>query len=331
MAALAPGPALTIRDQGPGVTFPATNISCTSFGACAGTGAVSVSGTFDTSVLGGMPTVIQAQISTTAGGPPVPGCTACAWTNLSSYSATMSSGTVWNWSGQAVNIPAGWGPLFVSVCAANGTPACTTNAGTAYATMPQLIKMGLAFDVNGVGSAGPFFAAIGGLAINYFQGLYGNNFWIVGGGNAGTITYDQGPAVGSTTCLPAVTTMTPGDQFSLNGNSGEGSTDYQQLLTNAFGGWPVTIGDQVRDGVGTILSLAGGQNQVQNVAIGDGSTTAFCSAAKFCGAVAASGPLYYTGAELTGATLAGASISGTTLAIPAATGIARGGLSPGWC
>ena len=41
------------------------------------------------------------QVSQTAGGPPISGCTACAWTNLTGYSATLSSGTVWKWSGDS--------------------------------------------------------------------------------------------------------------------------------------------------------------------------------------------------------------------------------------
>ena len=112
--AVAPGPALTIRDLGPGVAFPVTNYT-------AGTGALTLDGTFDTSVLGGTPTTIQAQVSLTSGGPPVAGCAACSWTNLSGYVTTLRSGTIFNWSGQALAIPASAGPFFVSVRAANGT------------------------------------------------------------------------------------------------------------------------------------------------------------------------------------------------------------------
>ena len=52
---LDPGPALKIRDQGPGVMFVTSAQSCTSYGNCTGSGPVNLSGTFDTSVLGGMP------------------------------------------------------------------------------------------------------------------------------------------------------------------------------------------------------------------------------------------------------------------------------------
>src|SRR6202020_371322 len=57
--------------------------------------------------------------------------------------ATMTASTVFNWSGQALSIPAG-GPYYVSVRAANGT---------AYATMPNYIKIGLPVDIYGVGQA----------------------------------------------------------------------------------------------------------------------------------------------------------------------------------
>ena len=55
--AIAPGPALTIRDQGPGITFPVaySTISCSGFGSCTGTGSLYLNGTYDTSVLGGAP------------------------------------------------------------------------------------------------------------------------------------------------------------------------------------------------------------------------------------------------------------------------------------
>ena len=97
--AVAPGPALTITDPGPGLTFPVTNYG-------ASTGTIWLSGTYDAATLGGTPSAIQAQVSYTAGGPAISGCAPCAWTNLSS--ATVSGG---NWSGQAINIPAG-GHLF---------------------------------------------------------------------------------------------------------------------------------------------------------------------------------------------------------------------------
>ena len=85
-----PTPALTVRDLGSGTTLPVTNstISCSGLGTCTGTGTIPLSGTFDTSVIGGTPSTIQAQVSQTAGGPPISGCSVCAWANLSSYTST---------------------------------------------------------------------------------------------------------------------------------------------------------------------------------------------------------------------------------------------------
>ena len=334
-----PGPALTVKDLGPGVTFPTTSRSCTSFGNCTGTGSVPVSGTFDTSVLGGMPTTIQAQISATSNGPALAGCSACAWTNLTGYSATLSSGTIWNWSGTVANVPAGWGPLFVSVCASNATPACTTNNGTAYATMPSLFSMGLTFDMMGVGQSLPLISAIGGLAVNYYQGNFGSAGPQANGGNAAISQWDQGPDVGGTNFFPGSVALHIDDRFAMDGVLGEGGVDFTQLLTNAFGGWPTSFSTRIRDGVSTILEVIGDQNQIQSIGLGNGTATVVCSATKYCGGssgiVSNSGPVFYTTAELGGATLAGASISGTTLSIPATTGlpisagIQRGGLEPG--
>ena len=87
-------PALTVRDLGPGTTLRVTsNMSSCTFASCSATGTVPLSGTFDTSALGGIPTTIQAQVSETAGGPPIPGCSACAWTTLSSYTAAAQTFT----------------------------------------------------------------------------------------------------------------------------------------------------------------------------------------------------------------------------------------------
>ena len=243
--AVAPGAALTIKDLGPGVTFPVTN-----FGA--GTGALTLSGTFDTSVLGGAPTTIQAQVSLSAGGPPVPGCSACAWTNLSGYSATLSSGTVFDWKGQALNIPAAAGPLFVSVRAANGT---------AYATMPSLIKVGLVFDWQAEGQGGALAAQESGVANSSFVGLWGLNQWLPGG----TPMLDQGPPV-TGNYVPGQTFMYAGDRFGVLGDGlpfPEGVSVYEQLLTNAFG-WPATLVNTTRDGIGITPETMGNVTQSQS-------------------------------------------------------------------
>lgn len=307
--AVAPGPALTVKDLGPGVAFPVTNFS-------AGTGPLTLSGTFDTSALGGAPTTIQAQVSLTAGGPPVPGCSACAWTNLSGYSATLASGTVFDWKGQALNIAAG-APLFVSVRAANGM---------AYATMPSFIKLGLVFDQQGEGQTGAMLAPESGTANSGFTGLWGLNQW--------NGSLDQGPAVVGN-YLPGQTVMVSGDATGVLGDGipfPEGVSVYEQLLANAFG-WPVTVINTARDGIGITPETMGGVAQTQTVDVGDGSTTVFCSAAKFCASsgVSSSGPLFFNAATQTGADINagidnGSGSAGNTLTT---TAINLGALEPG--
>jgi hypothetical protein len=319
----APGTGLTIKDLGAGVTFPVLNYG-------AGTGSLTLSGTYDTSVLGGTPSSIQAQVSLTPNGPPIAGCSACAWTNLSGYSATLSSGTIFNWKGQAINIPAAAGPVFVSVCAANGVPACSTNNGTAYATMPSLIKVGLVFDINSEGQGAAAFGPAGGTANSYFTGLWGQNSWFGSGARAG---YDTGPPVLGT-WVPAQPIMYAGDRFSVLGGGipiAEGTTVLQQDLTNAFG-WPSTQTSSFRDGIGIAPETMGNVTQAQTIGLGDGSSATFCSATKFCGAtsspagiVGVGGQLAFTAATQTGSQIR-ASITGTTLST---TAVLIGALQPG--
>ena len=54
-----------------------------SMNSARGTGSLYLSGSYDTGTLGGTPSALQAQVSYTAGGPPISGCSACAWTTLS--------------------------------------------------------------------------------------------------------------------------------------------------------------------------------------------------------------------------------------------------------
>ena len=302
----APGPALTIKDLGPGVVFPVTNYG-------SGTGSLALSGTFDTSVLGGTPTVLQAQVSTTAGGPPVSGCSACAWTNLSSYSTTLSSGTVFNWKGQAVNIPAAFGPLFVSVRAANGT---------AYATMPNYIKVGIVEDWQGEGQVGTITSSQAGSNIPTYNGLFGFNAFIVTGNGL----FDTGPPVIGN-WVPNFTQMFAGDRNAITGGGfplSEGAGTFNQDLANAFG-WTSAVTNSDRDGIGIPPETVGNAVQSQSIAIADGSKTVWCSASKFCANVGQGGTLDFIASSLTGAQVTG-SVSGTTLTVSA---IAQGALQPG--
>ena len=300
--AVAPGPALTIKDPGPGLTFPVTNTG-------ASTGALWLSGTYDTGTLGGAPSAIQAQVSYTAGGPAISGCAACAWTNLSS--ASVSGG---NWSGQAINIPAG-GPYFVSVRAANGT---------AYATLPSVVKVGLVFDLWGEGQSAAITAgANGGWANSTYKGLWGVNSPSTGN----FYSYDTGPAL-ATNLYPSWTQMLGGNQFSITGGLGEtlpeGASSLLQNLQNSMG-YPATLSEWVRDGAGLNVFVWGNQVQSQSIGTGNGSTATWCSASNFCSNVGQGGTLDFNLASLTGAAFP-ASISGTTLTVGAIT---SGALQPG--
>ena len=150
--AIAPGAALTVENPGTGAIYPVTNWS-------AMTGTMAFNGEFSNSRLGGNPTAIQAQISATPSGPAVSGCSACAWTNLSSQTVNTGGQT---WAGSVVGVPAG-GPYWVSFRAANGT---------AYATLPNAVFVGLNMMGFGEGNADDQVSLGVGFTANqtYFQG-----------------------------------------------------------------------------------------------------------------------------------------------------------------
>lgn len=305
--AVAPGPALTINDPGPGLAFPVTNYG-------AKTGAVWVSGTYNTTDLGGTPSAIQAQVSYTAGGPPLVGCSACAWTNLAD--ATLTGG---NWSGQALNIPAG-GPYYISVRAANGT---------SYATLPNQLRVGLVFDAWGVGQSQNVFSSNGGWFYATTPYLWGQNIY----GPSTFNYYDDGPVFPGTNMLPTWIQMLGGDQFAVTGTVtgplSEGVAAMSNELSAAMG-LNTTFSNWTRDGVGLAMFWMGaGLPQSDTVGVGNGSSTTWCSASKFCSNVGTSGPLITTlvnSAFLSGAYFQ-ASISGNTLTV--GSSIATGALSPG--
>jgi hypothetical protein len=315
-AAVAPGPALTITDKGPGIVYPVTNYGSS-------TGTVWIAGTYDTSALGGTPTSIQTQISNTAGGPPISGCSACAWTNLTNYTSALSSGSVYNWSGQAVSVPAG-GPYYITVRAANGT---------AYATMTDQFKVGLTFDWWGEGQTGNIDSNASGTALSNYVGLWGRNAF------TDYTMYKEGPNVVGA-FKPSRATVTDGNTVGVTGGTSpilpEAVGVYEQNLQNAFG-WPASMSDWVRNGIGVSVFAIGGTLQTQTIAVGDGSKTTWCSASTFCSNVSAVGTLEYTAAGMTGATFTGA-ISGTTLTVdvsngsttaPPTAGVLQGSLEPG--
>jgi fibronectin-binding autotransporter adhesin len=310
--AVAPGPALTISDPGPGVTFPVTNYG-------AGTGAAWLSGAFSNSALGGNPSAVQAQVSLTAGGPPISGCSACAWTNLAN--ATINTGAQ-TWSGQALNIPAG-GPYYISVRAANGT---------SYATLPSAVKVGLMFDVWGVGQSVPVFTSSnGGSFYSSTPYLWGANV-----SNGGSFyQFDTGPAVAGT-LTPSYFQMLGGDQFAASGATGplaEGASFIAGTLDAAMG-YPVSITNWIRDGTGFSVFAWGDTTQTQTITnAANGTATIFCSASKFCGGstgiVGKGGTLDWNLASVTGSQITGsiATIGGvSTLTVST---LVTGALMPG--
>ncbi len=315
--AIAPGPALTIKNQGPGVTFPVdpTTISCSAFGSCTGSGKLWLSGAYDAPTLGGTPSEIQVLVSNSANGTPLAGCTPCNWGALT---GTISGGI---WSGTISGIPAG-GPYSVSVRSSNGT---------AYATLPDPVRVGIPVDFYGQGQVGNWSGLLGGTNVSFYQGLWGlisqHSLF------SGPEPYTNGPAItGSFT--PAAATSVAGDRFGINGAGSpiaEGPATLEQTLTNAFG-WPSSVTLMARDGVGNLVMTMGGVAQTQSIGLGDGSSTTWCSAAKFCSSVTSSGPLWFNAASLTGATLNGATISQVgslwEVTFPATTGLLRGALAP---
>jgi hypothetical protein len=130
--AIAPGPALTIRDLGPGITFP-LNLPISS-----SVGAITASGTYDTSFLGGAPSAVQAQVSLTANGAPISGCSACAWTNLASYTATPYTFAASITTGGAMTVTSEAKPAIGNAFTGagyNGTITANTGVGT-YTVSP---------------------------------------------------------------------------------------------------------------------------------------------------------------------------------------------------
>jgi hypothetical protein len=302
--AIAPGIALTIRDQGPFITFPLTNIS-------AKTGTIALSGTYDVPTLGGTPSGIQALVSNSANGPPLAGCTPCNWGTLT---GAISGGA---WSGTLAGIPGG-GPYFVSVRAANGI---------AYATLPNSVKVGWVFALWGQGQADSIQGTQSGSNISYFSGLWGTAGW--SGAFGANEHYLAGPPVAGQ-FVPGQAVGSAGDRFGVTlaalPSPSEAFGAFDQELTNTFG-VPATFLSATRDGVGIGLATLGNVTQTQTIGAGDGATLIWCSESKFCATsgVSPAGVLTFNAASLTGAWFNG-SVSGSTLTVTTRYG---GAIEPG--
>ena len=298
--AIAPGPALTIDDKGPGIVFP-VNLST-------GLGTLTLSGKYDVPTLGGTPSGIQVLVSNSANGPPLAGCTNCNWGTLT---GTISGG---KWAGTLAGIPGG-GPEFVTVRPANGT---------AYQVPSQSIRVGAAYP--GWGN-GQFQAMFGGSqgpnATSWFSGLQGT----VATGSAIDQYMTGPPIVGD--FVPSQSNNSAGDRFGVaaNGNTyPEPVLAFDQGITAGFG-VPASIFYAARDGVGMGVYALGNVQQTQTIGVGDGSSTSWCSASKFCveptGGVQT--PLTFNAASLTGVFFNGLA-SANTLTVTTRYG---GALEPG--
>ncbi len=299
--AIAPGPALTILDQGPFITFPLTNIG-------AKTGTIALSGTYDVATLGGTPSGIQVLVSNSANGPPLAGCTPC---NGGALAGTISGG---KWSGTLAGIPGG-GPYFVSVRAANGI---------GYATLPNSVKVGWIFALWGQGQADSIQGTQSGFYNSFFSGLWGYGAWT--GAFAGSDEhYLMGPPIVGN-FVPGQPVGYAGDRFGVTGGAGlsEAFGAFDQELLNTTG-VPATFLSATRDGVGVGLQTLGNATQTQTLGAGDGSTLTWCSASKFCGHVDVGFPLAFNAESLTGGWFSG-SVSGSTLTVTTRIG---GAVSPG--
>ena len=247
--AIAPGPALTIDDKGPAITFPLTNIG-------AKTGTLALSGTYDVPTLGGTPSGIQVLVSNSANGPPLTGCTPCNWGALT---ATISGG---KWSGTIAGIPGG-GPYLVSVRATNGT---------AYATLPNSVKVGFVFVPWGQGQVNSMQSAQSGTYTSFFSGLWGYFGW--SSPYAGIEHYLQGPPV-TANFVPGQPSNYAGDRFGVQSNGSplsEAVSAFDQELGNIFG-VPTSFMSATRDGIGVAIFTLGNATQTQTVGAGDGSNS----------------------------------------------------------
>jgi hypothetical protein len=305
--AIAPGPALTIRDQGPFITFPLTNIA-------AKTGTIALSGTYDFATLGGTPSGIQVLVSNSANGPPLAGCTPCNWGALT---GTISGG---KWSGTIAGIPGG-GPYLVSVRAANGI---------GYATMPNSIKVGWVFALWGQGQADSIQTPQSGYYTSYFSGLWGYGGF--SGNLPGNDHYLVGPPIIGN-FVPAQAFGYAGDRFGVGTSAGsplsEAYNAFDQELSNAFG-VPAMFLSATRDGVGVGLQTLGNAPQTQTIGAGDGSNLTWCSASKFCGHLDVGQPLLFNAASLTGGWFSSATITNPSSVPTFAAGTRVGGaLEPG--
>ncbi len=263
--AIAPGLALTIDNTGVGMTYPLTVGSST--------GTLKLTGGYSNALLHGDPKHIQVQVSSTPLGSPVSGCSACAWTNVSSE--TIGGGL---WSGSVVNIPAG-GPYWISVRASNGT---------SYATLPNAVFVGWPLAFFGEGNSA---AQISNAYNNqtFFSGLassVGFQTGGVGGNNITNATFLPGPSILGV--QPSFVGQVIADHFGVFAAAASPLGDGTLSLVNgvtAMSGAPVGLVNMGKNGTSFEALFYDEIPQTQTIGIGDGSTTTFSSGIGYGGSV----------------------------------------------
>jgi hypothetical protein len=304
--AIAPGAALTVENPGLGATYPVTNWT-------AMTGFLTFNGEFSNSLLHGNPAAIQAQVSATPGGPPISGCSSCAWTNLSNSTINLGAQT---WTGSIAGVPAG-GPYFVAFRASNGT---------AYATLPNAVFVGANVAGFGEGNAVDQIQLSEVFSQNqtYFQGYSTIVGWSAGGVSANwnaSGAYIPGPPLldGWT---PSVASQLLVDRFgvipSTAGSMNDGMAS-QNGNTSAQIGAPAGLLNMYKNGTGNQGWINGQVEQTQTIGLGDGSTTTFSSGLGF-----GTGTSSVGGSSGAGATTSSMSVAITTAGVMTVSNLPTG-------
>ena len=264
--AIAPGAALTVDNPGLGAIYPVT-VGTT-------TGVMQFAGAYNAGLLGGTPTTIQARVSSTppppgsSAGPPVSGCGACDWTNLSS--ASVAGGA---WSGTIVNIPEG-GPYWVTFRASNGT---------AYATLPNYVLEGFNLAIFGEGNDG--ILAAGPNQTN-FTGLGALSGFPTSGSsvaNEPAGLYVPGPALLNNVAFSFPPQFLV-DRFGVSPNGSVLDSSATMIENGAStSGAPIGIVNMLKNGTGEQNYFYGNTTQTQTLGIGNGSSTVFSTGAGYGG------------------------------------------------
>jgi hypothetical protein len=292
--AIAPGAALSVKNPGVGATFPLTNIVSES-------GSIPLTGTFSNALLHGNPDHIQAQVSLTPQGPPVSGCSACTWTNVSNESINVGPGT---WAGTITNIPVG-GPYWVSLRASNGT---------SYATLANQVFVGFTIALFGEGNTSGWFTNTAGtLNQTNFVGLSQLTGLQAGAGPATWATsgnFVPGPPIINNFAISHSGQVLI-DDYAINGSStsiNDGMAWFAQNISDITGA-PAAVAGMFKDGTSFAQEWYGYVPSTQTIGVGDGSTVRFSSGAGYGGST---GNAYVTPPATATATVSTAGILNVT-------------------